>query len=51
VSVVATVAALSTAIITVGTTGLLSAAGLARWTPRFSLFATPRAVREHRSAR
>jgi MFS family permease len=51
VSVVATVTALSTAIIAVGTTGLLSAAGLGRWTSRYSDFATPRAVREHRSVR
>jgi predicted MFS family arabinose efflux permease len=48
VSVVATVAALSAAIVTVGTTGLLAEAGLGRWTSRYSPFATPRAVREQR---
>lgn len=48
VAVVATVAALSTAIVSVGTTGLLAAAGLARWTSRYSLFATPSAVRQQR---
>jgi MFS family permease len=45
VSVVAGVATLALGIVSVGFIGLLAAAGLALWVPKFSSFGTPRAVR------
>jgi MFS family permease len=44
VSVVATAWTLAIAVVTVGATGLLAAAALARWTSRYSPYATRRAV-------
>ena len=51
VSVVATVWTLAAAIVTLGATGLLAAAALARWTSRYSPYATPSSVRPHRQQR
>jgi MFS family permease len=48
VSVVETVWALAEAIVGAGSLGLLAAAGLAAWVPRYSAYATPRSVRPHR---
>jgi MFS family permease len=45
VSLVAGVATLALGIVSVGFIGLLAAAGLALWVPKFSAFSTPRAVR------
>ena len=44
---VATVATLGTGIAVMGGVALLGAAGLARWVPRYSSYATPAMVREH----
>jgi MFS family permease len=51
VSAVATVWSLAAAIVTLGATGLLAAAALARWTSRYSAYATPSSVRPHREQR
>ncbi|WP_232667399.1 MFS transporter [Pseudonocardia sp. TRM90224] len=48
VSVIAGVWALAAGIVAVGGVGLLAAAGLARWAPRYSPFATRAMVRAHR---
>jgi MFS family permease len=48
VSVIATLWTLAAAIVVVGSTGLLAAAALARWTPRYTPFATPSAARAAR---
>jgi MFS family permease len=48
VSVVAGIASLAAGIAAVGVVGLLSAAALARWVPRYSAFATPAMVRAAR---
>ncbi|MBV9594038.1 MAG: MFS transporter [Actinobacteria bacterium] len=48
VSVVAAVTTLAVGIASVGAVGLLAAAGLARWAPRFSSFATPAMARRAR---
>jgi MFS family permease len=48
VSVIAATWALSAGIVAVGGIGLLAAAGLARWAPRYSPFATRAMVRAHR---
>ncbi|GMA86117.1 MFS transporter [Angustibacter aerolatus] len=48
VSVVALAASLAAGVVAIGSVGLLAAAGLARWVPRWSAYATPSAVRaEH----
>jgi MFS family permease len=47
VSVVAGVATLAVGIMTAGGIGLLAAAGLAVWVPKFTPFATPRSMRLH----
>jgi MFS family permease len=51
VAAVTSLAALSVAIVAVGSTGLLAAAALGRWTPRYSPFATPTAARANRARR
>jgi MFS family permease len=51
VSVVATIWTLAAAIVTLGATGLLAAAALARWTSQYSDYATPSSVRPHREQR
>jgi MFS family permease len=51
VSVVAMAWTLAAAIVTLGATGLLAAAALARWTSRYSPYATPSSVRPHRGPR
>jgi MFS family permease len=48
VSVVATVWTLAAAIVAMGAIGLLAAGALARWTSRYSPYATPSSVRPHR---
>jgi MFS family permease len=48
VSVMATLWTLAAAIVVVGSTGLLAAAALARWAPRYTPFATPSAARAAR---
>ncbi len=48
VSVVAGVATLAAGLVAIGSVGLLAAAALARWTPRYSPFATPAMARAHR---
>jgi MFS family permease len=47
VAAVTSLAALWVAIVAVGSTGLLAAAALGRWTSRYSPFATPSAVRAY----
>jgi hypothetical protein len=42
------VATLAAAVVTLGGVGLLAGAGLARWVPRYSPFATPKSTRAHR---
>lgn len=49
VSVVASAWTLTAGIVAVGTIGLFSAAGLARWTPRYSGYATRAMVRQRRA--
>jgi MFS family permease len=49
VSVIAAAWALAAGIVAVGGVGLLAAAGLARWAPRYSPFATRAMVRAHRA--
>jgi hypothetical protein len=49
VSVVAGIWALSAGIVAVGAVGVLAAAGLARWVPRYSPFATRAMVRARRT--
>jgi MFS family permease len=50
VSVVATVWALAEAVVGAGVLGLVAAAGLAAWVPRYSPYATPRSVRTRPSS-
>jgi len=50
VSFVALAAGLASGIVAVGCTGLLAAAALGRWVPRYSPFARPRDMRAHREA-
>lgn len=50
VSLVTAVATLATAIVSVGSLGLLASAALARWTPRYSPYATRRSVTSLRGA-
>jgi MFS family permease len=47
VSVVAGLATLAVGIVTAGGIGLAAAVGLAVWVPKFTAFATPRAMRQH----
>lgn len=49
VSVVAVFAGLGAGIVAIGSVGLLAAAALGVWVPRYSPFATPRSTRAHRS--
>jgi hypothetical protein len=49
VSVVATATTLAAGIVAIGAVGLLGAGALALWVPRYSPFATPKAMRRHRS--
>ena len=49
VAVVAGAVSLAAGIVSVGIVGLLAAAGLATWAPRYSRFATPRAVARSRA--
>jgi len=51
VSLVALAASLAAGIVAIGCTGLLAVVALARWVPKYSPFATPRSVREHRDPR
>jgi MFS family permease len=46
--VLVSVVTVATGIVAVGSVGLLAAAGLARWVPRWSPFATPASTRAHR---
>jgi MFS family permease len=48
VSAIATIATLATGIVAVGAFGPLAAAGMARWVPRYSPFATRRMMRDRR---
>jgi MFS family permease len=48
VSAIATIATLATGIVAVGAFGPLAAAGMARWVPRYSPFATRRMMRDGR---
>jgi MFS family permease len=50
VSAVATAFTLAAGITIVGSLGLVAAAGLATWVPRYSLYATPAAMRRRRAA-
>ncbi|SDP39504.1 Predicted arabinose efflux permease, MFS family [Nakamurella panacisegetis] len=49
-SVVASAATLAIGIVSIGSAGLLAAAALAAWVPRYSRFATPRAMAARRGA-
>ncbi len=49
VSIVASVWTLAAGITVIGLVGLLAAAGLSRWVPRYSAFATRAMVRNHRA--
>ncbi len=51
VSVVALVAGLGAGVVAIGSVGLLAAAALGVWVPRYSPFATPRSTRAHRAGR
>jgi len=46
VSVMAVAATLAAGIVSVGAVGLLTAAAMARWVPRYSHYATPAGVRQ-----
>jgi MFS family permease len=51
VSFVAAIATLAAGIVTAGIVGLLAAAGLAAWVPKFTSYATPQAIRLHQQSR
>lgn len=51
VSFVAAIATLAAGIVTAGIAGLLAAAGLAAYVPKFTAYATPRAMRPHQQSR
>lgn len=50
-AVIASVAPLGVGIVAVGSVGLVAAAGLARWVPRYSAYATPAMVRAYHRGR
>jgi MFS family permease len=51
VAAVATAWTLAAGIVVIGSVGLLAAAGLYRWVPRYSPYATPASMRVHRAKR
>jgi MFS family permease len=51
VSLIAAIATLAAGIVAAGIVGLLAAAGLAAWVPRFTSYATPQAIRLHQQSR
>lgn len=50
VSILAAISTLAAGILAAGAIGLLGAAGLAAWVPRFTTFATPRSIRLHQQS-
>lgn len=50
VSILAAISTLAAGILAAGLIGLLGAAGLAAWVPRFTTFATPRSIRLHQQS-